>query len=590
MFLNVAKCVTICVTFAFFTLGCGAEVKHYNNLIVGGGPAGLYTAWRLSSKSGRPNESTAIFEWSAKRLGGRIFTKTFQYGQHLELGGMRFTEEHKVLQKVLTMLNLTHHIVNFTMTSDRLYYIRGEHIYGSRISYRGVPYKTDVPEYSRMDPTQLFEKIADRVIGGNQPGNAEEWCRFYDNATLPSSFNSTIYKAGDVIGNIGYWNLLMDQLGSEAFQYLADAGGYTANVINQNAAQAVHRNSEFGNGVKFKTLDRGYSLLIDKLANESLKQSVKIFRGQRLTHFHWDAKVKKFYSTFVQYDENGTSTSNQTVVTSDTLFLCMPKNSIDLIHENDVANSSSWPHSELKVLKNSRGKYFIESIIQQPAYKIGLLYNTSWWLNATFPPNLNKLYLERKTENLNYGPSITDLPLRQIYYMGDNRMGYKLQYFSILASYDDTHFPKFWRGLELTPQQVATKPTSEDLQPLSQGTKVPENMLQMVQKQLNLVHFNTTEMKVPKPIDGYFMNWDLNPFQAGYHAWKPHYKLAEAQYYMTRPGEEVGVPLFVAGSAYSNIQGWVEGAFDTAESILVDKFGLPPLTENYLLICRPQNK
>ncbi|KAK7590781.1 hypothetical protein V9T40_002394 [Parthenolecanium corni] len=583
MFSNVAKCVTICVTFAFFTLSCGAEVKHYKNLIVGGGPAGLYTAWRLSNQSGQPNESTAIFEWSAKRLGGRIFTKTFPKGQYLELGGMRFTEEHQVLQKVLTSLDLQKHVVNFPMTSDRLYYIRGEHLYGSNISYSGVPYKTDAHEHRHMDPDKLLKILADRVIGENQPSNAEEWCRFYDNATLPSSFNSTIYKAGDVIGNIGYWNLILDQMGSEAFHYLADAGGYTANVINQNAAKAVHRKS----AVPYKTLKQGYSFLIDTLAKESLKQSVKIVQGQRLTHFHWDAKEKKFYSTFVQYNKNGTSTGNQTVVTSDTLFLCMPKNSIDLIHENDVANPNSWPHPERKVLKNSRGKYFIESIIQQSAYKIGLLYDTPWWLSATFPPNLDVQII---TDNLNYGPSITDLPLRQIYYMGDNRMMDMNQSYGILASYDDTHFPKFWRGLELTPQQVATKPFSEDLQPLSNGTKVPENMLQMVQKQLNLLHFNTTEMKVPKPIDGYFMNWDLNPFQAGYHAWKSHYKLAEAQYYMTRPGEEVGVPLFVAGSAYSNVQGWVEGAFDTAESILVDKFGLPPLTENYLLICRPQNK
>lgn len=119
----------------------------------------------------------------------------------------------------------------------------------------------------------------------------------------------------------------------------------------------------------------------------------------------------------------------------------------------------------------------------------------------------------------NYGPTITDLPLRQIYYFGDNRPQRQNPLYGILASYDDMWYTKFWRGLELTPNQIASKPESQDLQPLFTGEILSQNMLQMVQMQLNEVHFSCPELKVPKAVKGFYMNWDLNPPCAGYHVY-----------------------------------------------------------------------
>ena len=50
----------------------------------------------------------------------------------------------------------------------------------------------------------------------------------------------------------------------------------------------------------------------------------------------------------------------------------------------------------------------------------------------------------------------------------------------------------------------------------------------------------------------------------------------------------VDADLFIVGSAYSNDQAWVEGAFCTAESVLVKFLDLHPLIsqDQYPFICR----
>ena len=56
--------------------------------IIGGGVAGAYCGWRLTSD--KPKLKTALFEYG-QRIGGRLFSATLPGAKHVpcELGGMR---------------------------------------------------------------------------------------------------------------------------------------------------------------------------------------------------------------------------------------------------------------------------------------------------------------------------------------------------------------------------------------------------------------------------------------------------------------------------------------------------------------------
>src|SRR6202041_4123369 len=99
---------------------------------------------------------------------------------------------------------------------------------------------------------------------------------FYQNGRINVDLpDSSVYQKGDALKNIGYWNLMFDQLGSEGFGYTADGNGYTSNVINWNAAVAIQSNDEFTPGSQYKTLTKGYSYMFNKLFDEIVALAAK---------------------------------------------------------------------------------------------------------------------------------------------------------------------------------------------------------------------------------------------------------------------------------------------------------------------------
>lgn len=68
------------------------------------------------------------------------------------------------------------------------------------------------------------------------------------------------------------------------------------------------------------------------------------------------------------------------------------------------------------------------------------------------------------------------------------------------------------------------------------------------------------------------MNWDQNPYGGGVHSWKLHVKPWVMVPYMRSPFKDI--PVYIIGEAYSTYQGWVEGAINSAELLLEQKFGM----------------
>ena len=573
-----------------------------NYIIVGGGASGLYTAYRLlASGTLRPQvDNVQIFEWS-DRLGGRIYTYTFpdsisNDGLYVEVGGMRFAtdsnfpntivEGHVLVQNMVVEMGLADKVLPFVESPERMYYLRGKNFYENNLTDPSqLPYNFNAEFLAFLKANVQSPYTADNILAAiaavfapNEGGNnadRPQWCDYYAGGTVDQAAATTSFPQGTPVRDIGYWNLLYDQLGDEGFDYAADGNGYTSNVINWNSADAMQANNDYGSGVNYNRLDGGYSILFDALADaiEGLMQNYPgsgIFMQQRLVSLTESNGATT--CTFV--DANG----DESVTQADYLFLAMPRRSLEMV----AASSPGY------ALSNDQVKYYLESSLDQPAIKAVMVFADAWWVNAPEAPELT---------NGVGGPTITDLPLRQIYYFGNNVPGSPNNQqgpFVLLASYDDMNYSDFWRQLEV--QGDYTEAPSLYRQPLVGPTEVPVGspFANLLIKQLAEAHGLAAD-QVPQPMGVYFQDWGQDPYGGGYHGWSAHYNICQAMDYVRAPYQKIlnqSAPnLYIIGSCYAFDQAWVEGAFCTAESVLQDFFALPPFrgVTNYQLICTAAN-
>lgn len=573
--------------------------------IFGAGPSGLYTAWRLATGGTLgAGDRIELFEWGnysfapgdggTRRPAGRICTRHYQKdpaNSYIEIGGMRFLEwdpdtatGHQIVTKTIHALGLDDLVVPFLTTDDPLYYLRGEHFYAKQLVSGAVTAPYNTPGNNQKSPDAIINTISALMTDGNAVKTRADQCRYYATGTLSSGTNSFVYGSGDTVSNIGYWNFFYDQAGSEGYAYAADGGGYSSNVINWNAANAAVYNGEFAPGGAFKTLRTGYSELFVALlaqaraAAESAGIGFSLTQGTRLHSIWTENGAPAYRLASAEVPDAGGDTR-----TTDIAVLAMPRHCLEL-----VARATRYlglpPGTDF--LNATPVQTYLEAVIEQPSYKVAMFFKAPWWQDAPFPPKLDTPAPGR------FGPTITDLPLRQIYYFGNNaRVRGGQTVYGMLASYDDERFTGFWRELELPLSERRTAPLSQDLQPLEGGRTAPPSMVDMLLLELAKVHYGDPDAAgvIPRPLETVFLDWGLNPFGAGYHAWAAHFDIADVMQKIRTPGLMAGAAanVFIVGSAYSNDQAWVEGAFCTAESVLSEYLGVPTIadTAKYPLIC-----
>jgi hypothetical protein len=668
--------------------------KQKTYAIFGAGAAGLYTAWRLlngeSKTPGQPSkllekgDTLELYDWGqydfsketpgTRAPGARVCTwhyKDKPENSYLELGGMRYAAwdtsakhcndgyapGHRLVTTVIHQLGLDKYSIPFNESQNPLFYLRTKNMYLQDISSnRPAPYA--VENYgAATTPDQGFAIIEEIAVRQTADGKSRrDWDTFYRDGKIDvDQPESSVFNKGDPLKNIGYWNLMYDQLGSEGYDYSADGNGYTSNVINWNAAVAVQANNEFTPGSPYKTLSTGYSGMftalfaaIVKLAKE---KGVRFdYHPNRRLHSILDVGGTVHFGVATREQPNKKAHSR----TCDAAWLAMPRASIEL-----VAQATRYEQQEgLDVLNDRQVQLYLESTITQPSYKVGMFFDSEWWLasDTPYPPQLasyevtmavihalkeqrfpeavlkamlappadgqsvimdtpyagveaftaaveqrldewlspaqERTLLAAASRNT-IGPSVTDTPIRQVVYFGNNATGKDGKpVYGLLASYDDEAFTTFWQGLELDPDQERKEPISDDTQPLKGPRKVPARMEKMLRRQLAEIHFgpNANYASVPAPLEAAYIDWSLPPFNAGYHAWAAHYNIGDVQDKIRKPSQLVAgadAQIFIVGEAYSNDQAWVEGAYCTAESVLNDFFGVKPLIDNkeYPFIC-----
>ncbi|MFZ6657082.1 hypothetical protein [Undibacterium sp. TJN19] len=614
------------------------KTKTYS--IFGAGAAGLYTAWRLLSGQSKKDhhdtkllvkgDTLELYDWGqydfskddpgTRAAGARVCTWHYQNDpgkSYVELGGMRYSEwntkasdcnngkapGHRLVTTVIAQLGLDKYAVPFNESDNPLYYLRARNFYLNDISSTNpAPYR--VNNYgASASPNQGFTIVEDLAVTATTgPQTRREWDHFYQHGKISAELPSTsIFQKGDKLKDIGYWNLMFDQLGSEGFNYSADGNGYSSNVINWNAAVAFQANNEFTPGNQYMTLTTGYSgmfkALFATITQLARDKGVNFnYQPNRRLHSILDIDHVIHYSIAHRDHPNKKASS----ATTDAAWLAMPRYALEL-----VAQASRYEtHAGLDVLNHQKVQLYMEASIMQPSYKIGMFFKEPWWqTQASYAPQLTSFEVTRdvilaletqgfperyllkiskpasgsqpeimntpfsNTESFlkaveqrlqerltvvqeeqllatssrnTIGPSITDNPVRMVVYFGNNALDKTTEpVYGLLAAYDDETFTTFWQELELGPEQQRHVPLSENTEPLKGPRKVPERMLKMLRKQLANIHFGpgADYSYVPEPLDAAYIDWSLPPFNAGYHAWAAHYDIGDVQQNIRKPSQ-----------------------------------------------------
>jgi hypothetical protein len=348
---------------------------------------------------------------------------------------------------------------------------------------------------------------------------------------------------GRLVNDLGFWNLLKDQVSEEGYSFLANAGGYYSNTINWNAAEAFpYMIGDFSANATYKTIASGFDSTAYAMANAYMAQpGACIWARNELLTFnkdHPELATHRYELVFRNIDSG-----KKWRVYTNHLVLAMPRRSLELL---DQDNFFFDRNSNPELNKNMR------SVIMEPAFKILMGFEKPWW----------------HALDIKSGHSITDLPMRQCYYFGTDPSN---QHSMLLGSYGDMETETFWKALSDDPVRFVPRlslPGSTISSRMLSDVQASEMMVNELMKQLRELH----GIDIEAPYVTWFKDWTDDPFGAGYHAWKAGFEVGHVMKFMRRPLPSEAI--HICGEAYSDQQGWVEGALCEAEKMLGAHFGM----------------
>lgn len=523
--------------------------------IVGGGVSGVYSAWKLQQEL--PGKKIVVFEGS-DHVGGRLLSvKPPNIPEMVaELGGMRILENNQfrivaLIKELNHLLPPNEQINTYKFPVDELQnlaYLRGEYLRLADFSNPDkVPYNMSFLERGNGPGTIIVNAIEQIVPGITDPKLTEDQRR---EMTKTASFDDIpLYQWG-------FWNLLYRVISSEAYQFSMDAGGYDSTLVNWNAADAIPWYlSDFGISPEYKGFTNGFQQVPITLAAFFEKGGGEIRLGRQLDRFDWNDD--HFELTF----------KDTTVINAGKLILAMPRRALDLVA----------PHSP----KLQEIKQLISSVTPRPLFKLFTTYGSPWWRIAGYTNAAGQFVPVQS------GRSVTDLPVRQTYYWpksdGNPATGGRAM---LLASYDDGNNIGFWDGLRpqrattwlkgLSHPQLADPFIGDDDKAPGSGNGVkqglnqtweqyqaPRRMVDEISRQLGQMHNldYTPEVK-----SAAFRDWGEDPYGGGWNSWNIGVKSWEVRDRIVHPIADC--PMYICGEAYSDAQGWVEGALQTADLML----------------------
>jgi monoamine oxidase len=549
-----------------------AAANHYDIAIVGGGIGGIYSGWRLVTRkagesatlkngSGKNGKlSVAVFE-ASNRIGGRLLSArppSFSHKTTCELGGMRYVSSQTLIRSLVENELKLPHYPQVVLQTNNIAYLRDKQLRFSQVQVpAALPYNLTWAEsqyVSQNDPSGLLGWAVAKLLPGVLTLNGDALHAYLRDAVVD----------GTPLYQHGFWNLLARALSPEAYALARTLVGYDCLGSNANAVDLISEYFDFVGGVTYSLLNQGYDSVPWTLQKQFEEAGGELIKGASLTGFDKTTLRDGTTGVALQFADG------QPTVTARAIILAMPRRSLELLRrEGPVLHPS-----------NTAVQTMIGSVEPIPLYKLFLAYEYPWWTAV----------------GVNQGRSLTDIPLRQLYYwpVDPSATTPPASGKALLMAYDDATNVDFWAGLSagtseakaspfspkgapqlrmFESQQVSEQPASADefTRRLHQNWKdhqAPHEMVMEMHRQLKQMH---NIQYAPKPYDAAFMDWSVDPYGGGVHFWNRGYKSWEFLEQITQPVADF--PCYICGEAYSTNQTWVEGALQTAE-IVLHKLGL----------------
>ncbi|MCP9849391.1 FAD-dependent oxidoreductase [Cyanobium sp. Morenito 9A2] len=494
--------------------------------IVGAGVAGTFTAWRL--KVDRPELSVALFE-ASPRLGGRLYSQHLPdaRGVPIEHGGMRFSRQHRLLAALVEHLGLpTRPFVSVLEGRNPLY------LRGVRTSLQGLAHGETVPyalppELTNQDPAGIIPfGVATFLSSQGLPLTSR--------VGLLEQLARADYS-GRAFADLSFLDFLRQVCTPEMLAYYNDVHGYWVDTHNDvSAAELMKGFLPFISDAETLTLSEGMDSLPRTLGARAADRGCPLHLGCALE------------SIRLEHDREGCpwfeigmgSSAGRRRHRARALVLALPPNRLRVIDGLLELAPSLAP--------------LLNRVVEIAAIKTHFVYAEPWWRQL----------------GIVAGEGRTDLPLRQCLYMGSADAGQPADgpgWAVLLASYTDSQATEFWRRQQAKGESFDRRRGHPEDRSLGCSAPHFDHLSAM------LAELHGREL--PDPVWASSCDWNCQPSGVATHAWRSGSDSAELAPRIRQPLP--GLPLYITGEAFSQEQGWVNGALRSAEALLRSAFQLP---------------
>lgn len=474
-----------------------------------------------------------------KRIGGRLFSAEVEGMPEypIEFGGMFFTNEQKNVWGLIGELAKDQKWASrlgkrWVDWKPRYHYLRGKRLVNADFSdpTKTIPYDLRSDE-TCLDPTELLVS----KINCQFPGLKKALWPYHPKPRQETALYLRKPWKGRPLHEWGFWNFLNEISSNEAYELMLIAIGCSSGLRNSNAFDAIWSLLHDAQSQYYYQLNSGYQQLPECLL-EAAEENPNV---KRQTEHEVSRIEARGQSMLVHFE------GRREPVEAEQVILALPRRALERVEFSGVFPKSFKDED-------------LAAVISVPASKLFLGYKQAWWREDIAKENV--------LPKADVAASYTDLPIRQIYYYGKAEAG---EPGLLLASYADDAAESFWKGLR--PPVDNGEARFPDLSSAAgPDAFASEAMVQTAIRQLGLMH---PEFVVTNPAGANFVDWGDEPYGAAWHAWKAYRESWKDSKRMRRPNSKL--PVFICGEAYATLQGWVEGAINTAELVLQEGFGLP---------------